>query len=434
VFYRLDYQIGTGPVSTLWAFRGRYDSVSDNVDVDLASLMGQNVRFILTILSNGSSTNDRALWIAPRIANSGSAPAPTSTNTPTPTPSTAVPTLTPTATSVPPTSTPIPPTATPDPYAGWGTYNNSVYGFTFRTPPGSTIGTGINNATRIFLPFTSGTNLMEKYVDVTATENASVCNAGQSMTSETVTINGIQFLKQTAMEGAAGNLYNWYAYSAYRPGTTVCVTMMFVLHSISPGAMETPLPTFDLAAESAVIDTIMSTYAWTTATANLQPDSATFCADPQATTLLQNLETAVKTSNGDLLASLVSPNHGVDVRLWHYGNTVNYNATQARSAFTDISVIDWGVHPGSLLPTIGTFTEKVLPTLVDVFAATRQFKCNDPNVLTLTNTFPWNVNFYQIFRPATASDTFDMNYWLVGMEYIGGKPYLYGMIHHIWTP
>jgi hypothetical protein len=434
VFYRLDYQIGTGPVSTLWSFRGHYDGISDNVDVDLSPLVGQNVRFILTVLSNGPSTNDRALWIAPRIANSGGALPTTVTDTPTPIPTTNTP-VPPTATPIPPTATPIPPTATPDPYAGWGTYSDSVYGFAFRIPPGSTIGTGINNATRIFLPFTSGTNLVEKYVDVTATENASVCNAGQSMTSETVTINGIQFLKQTAMEGAAGNLYNWYAYSAYRPGTTVCVTMMFVLHSISPGAMQTPPPTFDLAAESAVIDTIMSTYAWTSATANLQPDSATFCADPQATTLLANFESAVKTSGGDLLASLVSPSHGVDIKMWSSSTPVNYTVERARAIFTDTTMVDWGVNPGSLLPTIGTFTDKVLPTLVDVFAPTRQFKCNDASVLSYTNVWPWSgINFYQVYRPATASDTFDMNYWLIGMQYTGGKPYLYSMVHYIWTP
>ncbi|MEW5938761.1 MAG: NBR1-Ig-like domain-containing protein [Chloroflexota bacterium] len=434
VFYRLDYQIGTGPINTLWSARGKYDSVSDSADVDLSSLAGQNVRFILTILANGPAANDRALWIAPRIVNTGGAFPTTVTDTPTPIPTTDTP-LPATPTPIPPTATPIPPTATPDPFAGWGTYSDSVYGFAFRTPPGSTTGPGINTATRVSMPFISGTNLVEKYVDVTATENASVCNAGQSITSETVTINGVQFLKQTAEEGAAGNYYNWYAYSAYRPGTTACVTMMFVLHSLNPGNYSTPPPLFDLAAESSIFPVIMSTYAWTSASANLQPDSATYCADPQATAMLASFETAVETSDGALLSSLVSPSHGLDIKLWGSSTPVNVSAVRAGNIFTETTVVDWGVHPGSLVPYIGTFAEKVLPTLVDVFAPTRQFKCNDPNLLSLPNTWPWpGINFYQIYRPATSGDTFDMNYWLVGMEYIGGKPHLYGMVHYVWTP
>jgi hypothetical protein len=153
--------------------------------------------------------------------------------------------------------------------------------------------------------------------------------------------------------------------------------------------------------------------------------------------LLQSLETAVKTNDSSLFATLVSPHYGADINLWNNGNTVNYNSVRAQTAFTDPTAVDWGVHPASGLPTLGTFAEKVLPTLVDVFAPTRQFKCNDANVLTYTNTWPAafnNVNFYQVYRPATPGIDFDMNYWLVGMEYIAGKPYILRMVHFIWTP
>jgi hypothetical protein len=67
VTYRLDYQIGTGAVSTFWTFRERYDGLTYNVNVNLSSLAGQNVKFILTILAAGSASGDRAVWIAPRI-------------------------------------------------------------------------------------------------------------------------------------------------------------------------------------------------------------------------------------------------------------------------------------------------------------------------------------------------------------------------------
>jgi Ig-like domain-containing protein len=98
VFFRLDYQIGNGPISTLWAFHERYEGLSYNVDLDLSSLAGQNVRFILTILSNGSAVGDRAMWVGPRIYHpssiGGSGPAlstPVISNTPEPVLSTPTP-------------------------------------------------------------------------------------------------------------------------------------------------------------------------------------------------------------------------------------------------------------------------------------------------------------------------------------------------------
>ncbi len=99
VIFRLDYQIGSGPIQNFWTFGERYEGLYFQVDLSLASLVGQNVKFILTVLSAGSPTGDRALWVAPIIYNPGSAP--TATATPT------LPlTLTPTLTPVPPTLTP----------------------------------------------------------------------------------------------------------------------------------------------------------------------------------------------------------------------------------------------------------------------------------------------------------------------------------------
>lgn len=300
-------------------------------------------------------------------------------------------------------------------------------------------GTFTDTHARIDLPYTSGTNLVEKYLEATVTESASVCKySGLITTSETVTINGTQFLKETGGEGAAGNLYDFVAYSAFKPGTATCVTVLFVLHSTNPGVYTTPPPIFDMAAESAVFATIMSTFGWIPVT--YQPEtvsSSVFCADPKATALLQTLETAVRTSDGNLLATIVSPNHGVDVKLWSSGNTVGINVDQARPIFTNPTVYNWGFNPASVIETFGTFAEAVQPTLVDVFGPTHELRCNDPNVLTYAVTWPpaWsNVNFYQVHRPATPGIDFDMNYWLIGMEYLNGMPYLFGMIHFIWTP
>jgi len=105
VTFRLDYQIGSGPVKTFWTFKEKYEGLYYPVNLDLSSLAGQNVKFILTILASGSPTGDRALWGAPRIVRGGSVP-PTSTPTVTGVPPT--PTATVTGTPPTPTSTPIP--------------------------------------------------------------------------------------------------------------------------------------------------------------------------------------------------------------------------------------------------------------------------------------------------------------------------------------
>jgi len=67
VTFQLDYQVAGGSISTLQSWHEIYDEKFVSVNADLSSLAGKDVRLILTILSNGSPSNDRALWLAPRI-------------------------------------------------------------------------------------------------------------------------------------------------------------------------------------------------------------------------------------------------------------------------------------------------------------------------------------------------------------------------------
>jgi hypothetical protein len=81
----------------------------------LSTLNGEKVKFIVSVLANGSSHEDFALWINPRITRQSSQ-APTATSTvPSATPTF---TFTPTITFTPsPTFTPtvtLPPTHLPD--------------------------------------------------------------------------------------------------------------------------------------------------------------------------------------------------------------------------------------------------------------------------------------------------------------------------------
>ncbi len=84
LFFQLDYQIGTGAISSFWAFREKADGLYYNADVDLSLLAGKNVKFILTVYNDGAySDNDKGLWVAPRIERGS-----TSTIPPIPPPST----------------------------------------------------------------------------------------------------------------------------------------------------------------------------------------------------------------------------------------------------------------------------------------------------------------------------------------------------------
>jgi murein DD-endopeptidase MepM/ murein hydrolase activator NlpD len=216
---------------------------------------------------------------------------PTPTSTPTsvgsPTPTATTVTITPAPTDTPTPSvptTPVGPTNTPDPnvtpgsptptvtpttdVSNWLTYTNSTYGFQFKYPPqGQIVSGGNDNFTRINLPFTSGTNLSEKYLEVVVIENTNPCHSPLGSTSiletsETVVTNGITFLKETGGDAGAGHIHQWVAYST--PKNNACISLEFILHSLNPGNFPTPPPVFGYAAESAVFGQIVSTYTWLT--------------------------------------------------------------------------------------------------------------------------------------------------------------------------
>ena len=67
VLLRVDYQLADGIVREFWAFGERYDGQYFTVDLDLSSLAGRDVKLVLTVLSLGDASNDRALWVQPRI-------------------------------------------------------------------------------------------------------------------------------------------------------------------------------------------------------------------------------------------------------------------------------------------------------------------------------------------------------------------------------
>jgi hypothetical protein len=82
MIFKLEYQIGSDSPRLLGQWQEIYEGEYYPVDIDLSFLSGQKVKFILTILANGSSHEDYGLWVNPQISRQ-SAQLPTLTPSPT---------------------------------------------------------------------------------------------------------------------------------------------------------------------------------------------------------------------------------------------------------------------------------------------------------------------------------------------------------------
>jgi hypothetical protein len=254
--FRLDYVTSNGSTGTFWSMREKNDGRVQNVDVDLNTFAGRSVQFILTVYATGSAVGDRVIWDAPRIVHTDYKPA----------------ALTPTPTLTPTVTVTVPPTAI-TPTADWYTYINTQYQYQFMYPPQSVINSQDYNNMYLTLPIVPGTNLHEKYLEMRVVENVDTCYhplAAMELTKETVVINGITYTKRTGMDAGMSKLYKWVEYSTVH--NTTCVAMLFIMRSVDPGAyLPVIVPVYDEAAESAVFDTIMSTFKWLDTTVTRGP-------------------------------------------------------------------------------------------------------------------------------------------------------------------
>ena len=163
----------------------------------------------------------------------------------------------------------------------------------------------------------------------------------------------------------------------------------------------------------------------------------TFCSDARIQSLFVQLQQAVNASNGGLFAALVSPVHGVDVRNWHSGKVVNYSSVQAASVFTSTVQQNWGSGPSGT-DTIGTFASIVQPQLQDVLNNAYESYCNNPKAASMYSE-PWpveytNFNYYSLYKPGTPGVDLDYSQWMIGIDFVGSKPYIVSLTHIVWEP
>jgi len=186
------------------------------------------------------------------------------------------------------------------------------------------------------------------------------------------------------------------------------------------------------------LPTSISSTAIPTLTSSIpSPVASNICADPQVTALIDSLKTAVLTSDGSLLSSLVSPQRGLDVANFRDGTVINYRPDQAKFLFETTFEANWGPAPGSGEDKIGSFHDVIVPELVKAFNQQYTLHCNElkHGGATYDVSWPYEGDFYSVYFPGTeANGSMDWHTWAVGIEYVNNKPYLYALIPYFWEP
>ena len=170
-----------------------------------------------------------------------------------------------------------------------------------------------------------------------------------------------------------------------------------------------------------------------------QVPGAGLCTDPQVTRLIDNFRQALAAQDGELLSSLVSPAHGLDATYLHSGNTANYSPQEAGWVFQSDYLMDWGAHPASGLKVSGTFRDTALPDLQDVLNAQYQVRCNPTGLGGGNYTYQWperyrNINYLVLHKPGPPDNELAWRTWIVGIEYVENRPYLFALVHLFWEP
>jgi hypothetical protein len=155
-----------------------------------------------------------------------------------------------------------------------------------------------------------------------------------------------------------------------------------------------------------------------------------FCADPRVQALIDQVKTAVEERDGAALAELISPRRGLVVRLdwWNPDVVIPYSAIP--NVLTSPTIVEWGIEQESGEPVEGTFREMILPGLDDVLEGDPTISCDSLNAGRTARSAQWpdeftNINFYSFFRPPNVpGNELSWRAWAMGIEYVGGEPYL----------
>jgi len=174
-----------------------------------------------------------------------------------------------------------------------------------------------------------------------------------------------------------------------------------------------------------------------TVTSPAGTSTSNICTDPQVTASIDTFKRAVLTSDGPLLSSLVSPTRGMDVAFFHNGTVITYTPEHAKFLFETTFEVDWGLAPGSGEAVKGSFHDVVVPELVESFNQPYTLHCNELKYggASYEVDWPYEGEFYSVYFPGTeANGNLDWHTWVLGIEYVNGKPQIYALMQFFWEP
>ena len=164
---------------------------------------------------------------------------------------------------------------------------------------------------------------------------------------------------------------------------------------------------------------------------------STICNDPQVTALIDSFKSAILKADGQLLSTLVSPSRGMDVAYFRDGTVITYKPEHAKFLFETTFQVDWGTEPGSGALKRGSFHDVIVPALTSFFAQPYTLHCNElkHGGATYEMEWPYQGEYYSLHFPGTqANGNMDWQTWVMGIEYVSGKPYVYALIQFFWEP
>jgi hypothetical protein len=178
-----------------------------------------------------------------------------------------VPAATQTRTQLPPPPTPLPLTPTQTSPAGWQQLVDDHFKFSLYYPPEAELLETSAGFYHINLPVQEGTNLGEKYLEITLSIDPAICTSPnlvsfppEMLTSENRNLGVTDFTFENGSEGAMGSTYETFSYSTWNG--QACANLSFVLRASNPDMFESPPPLYDREAETVIFNQIASTFVW----------------------------------------------------------------------------------------------------------------------------------------------------------------------------
>jgi hypothetical protein len=167
-------------------------------------------------------------------------------------------------------------------------------------------------------------------------------------------------------------------------------------------------------------------------------DAAAFCSDPAVPELLAAFQTAVADRDGEALARLVHPEHGLRIHRHWWNPQVRLEQDEVAVLFTGNQSYDWGVADGTGDEMRGPFSRYIFPLLERNLLPATETGCNEilhgstAGLVQLPEGYE-AANFVTFYRPAEEGVIeFDWGSWVVGIERWQGDYYLSFLVHFEW--